>query len=78
MPIRKTELKATAGVKLVQVETVTAAGKVTETHYRLYTLRPNQPRVIADPQEAEDAFDIEVMASLADGTVQKLIQRGTS
>jgi hypothetical protein len=73
MPIRKTELKATAGVKLVQVETVTAAGKVTETHYRLSTLRPNQPRVIADPQEAEDAFDLEVMASLTDPVVQRLI-----
>lgn len=74
MPIRKTELKATAGVKLVQVEIVTASGKVTETHYRLSTLRPNQPRVIADAQEAEDAFDLEVVASLMDPVVQRLTQ----
>lgn len=76
MPIRKTKLKTTAGVKLVQVEIVTASGEVTETHYRLSTLRPTQPRVIPDAQEAEDAFDIEVMASLADSAVQKLVQQG--
>lgn len=72
MPIRKTELKATAGVKLVQVDEVGTTGKVLATHYRLTTLRPNQPRVLADVQEAEDAFDLEVVASLMDPTVQRL------
>lgn len=72
MPIRKTELKAAAGVKLVQVESITASGKVTDTHYRLSTLRPNQPQVLADLKEAEDAFDLEVLASLADPVVARL------
>lgn len=76
MSIRKTELKAIAGVELVLVEALGPTGKVTATHYRLSTLRQDQPRVIADHREAEDAFDIEVMASLADPTVQTLIQRG--
>lgn len=74
MAFRKTELRSTSGVKLVQVDEVSPDGKrVRATHYRLSTLRPNQPRVIADPEAADEAFDLEVIASLADPTVQRLI-----
>ncbi|HWW10968.1 MAG TPA: hypothetical protein VN018_00525 [Brevundimonas sp.] len=74
MPIRKTPLRETAGVKLVQVDEVSADGaRVRSTHYRLSTLRPAQPRLIADPDGAETAFDLEVIASLADPTVQRIL-----
>lgn len=73
MPIRKVPIRETAGVRLIQVDEVTPSGKVASTHYRLSTLRPNQPRVLADERSAMDAFDLEVIASLADKTVQRLI-----
>lgn len=75
MPIRKTDLKTEAGVKLTLVEEVTPMGTVRSQHYRLTTLRPNQPRVLADLDAAEDAFDLEVVASLLDPVVQQLITR---
>lgn len=75
MPIRKTELKATAGVKLIQVDEVSPDGRrVRTTHYRLTTLRPNQPRVLANEAAAHDAFELEVIASLNDPTVQRLLR----
>lgn len=74
MPIRKTPIREASGVKLVQVDEVSADGKrIRSTHYRLSTLRPNQPRVIADRGIADDAFDLEVISSLADPTVQRLM-----
>lgn len=73
MPIKKTELKETAGVKLTLVEEITPLGTVKSTHYRLTTLRPNQPRVLAHRDAAEDAFDLEVVASLLDPVVQRII-----
>ena len=75
MAIRKTELKAEAGVKLTLVEEVTPLGTVRSCHYRLTTLRPNQPRVLADQAAAEDAYDLEVVASLMDPVVQQMITR---
>ena len=73
MPIKKTDLKAQAGVKLTLVEEVTPMGTVRSQHYRLTTLRPNQPRVLAHREAAEDAFDLEVVASLMDPVVQRMI-----
>lgn len=73
MPIKKTDLKAQAGVKLTLVEEVTPMGTVRSQHYRLTTLRPNQPRVLAHREAAEDAFDLEVVASLLDPVVQRMI-----
>lgn len=76
MPMRKTPLREVQGVKLIQIEEVSADGtRVRSTHYRLTTLRPNQPRLLADEREAMDAFDLEVIASSADPTVQKLLDR---
>ena len=73
MPIKKTDLKMEAGVKLTLVEEVTPLGTVRSQHYRLTTLRPNQPRVLAQREAAEDAFDLEVVASLLDPVVQRMI-----
>ena len=75
MPIKKTDLKAEAGVKLTLVEEITPQGVVRSQHYRLTTLRPTQPRVLAIQAAAEDAFDLEVVASLMDPVVQRLIER---
>lgn len=75
MPMRKTPLREVQGVKLIQVEDVSADGtRVRSTHYRLTTLRPDQPRLLADEREALDAFDLEVIASSADPVVQKLLE----
>lgn len=77
MPIKRTPLREASGVKLIQVDDVAPnGGRVKATHYRLSTLRPNQPRVLADRETADEAFDLEVIASLADPTVQKLIGSG--
>ena len=54
MLIKKTDLKTAAGVKLTLVEEVTPLGAVTSTHYRLTTLRTNQPRVLAQRDAAVD------------------------
>ena len=75
MPIRKTDLKTEAGVKLTLVEEVTPLGTVRSQHYRLTTLRKNQPRVLAHRDLADDAFDLEVIASLLDPVVQQMITR---
>ena len=73
MAIKKTDLKTEAGVKLTLVEEVTPMGTVRSQHYRLTTLRPNQPRVLAQREAAEEAFDLEVVASLLDPVVQRMI-----
>lgn len=74
--IRRTLMKADAGVKLLQVETVSPRSVVTDTHYRLSTLRMNQPRMLADQQLALAAFDAEVAASKNDPTAMRLAAAG--
>lgn len=74
MPYRKTPLRETSGVKLVQVNEGSAAGpRIRATHYKLSTLRPHPPRLIADEQEALTAFDLDVIASLADPVVVRAL-----
>ena len=65
MAVRKTVLKSDTGVCLQRVDEVRGE-KVRATHYRLTTLRPAQPRVIADVSLAEAAFVREVAASKLD------------
>lgn len=77
MPMRRTPLRETQGVKLTQVDEVSADGtRVRSTHYRLTSLRPNPPKVLVDERDALDAFDLEVIASSADPVVQQMIDRG--
>lgn len=77
MPVRRSlVLGPKAGVRLDRVDQVGADGRVMSTEYRLTTLRPAQPRLIADPHLAEEAFDLEVLASLSDPVVSKLVEQG--
>ena len=77
MPTRKTPLREASGVKLTQVDDVSTDGtKVRSTHYRLTTLRPNPVRLIADQTAAQEAFDLEVIASVSDPVVQGYLSRG--
>ena len=68
-------LREEEGVKLFEVGEPKSYGRANGCHYRISTMRQNQPRVLADLTEAEDAFDLEVIASLLDPIVQKLIVR---
>lgn len=71
MPVRKTELKTEAGFRLTLVQDVTPRGTVRAKHYRLTSLRPSEPSILARLERAEDAFDLEVIASLMDPVVQR-------
>ena len=72
MPTRRTLIKASTGVRLERVETLSARGRVQRAYFTLRTLRPNPPRIIAEEAAALDAFDLEVIASLSDPVVSKL------
>jgi len=76
MAVRKTLLNSDAGVKLTRIETVTDRGRVDAIHYRLSTLRPSQPRLLADEALAQSAFNVEVAASRRDPTAMRLAQAG--
>lgn len=65
MAIKKTVLKRDTGVCLTLVEE-TIGNRPGPKHYRLTTLRPAQPRVIADKAMAQAAFNAEVAASKLD------------
>jgi hypothetical protein len=68
-------LREEAGVKLFEVGEPKSYGRANGCHYRISTMRQNQPRVLADLTEAEDAFDLEVIASLLDPVVQQMMSR---
>jgi len=67
-------LRSRSGVRLELREQRDARGELVGRFYRLVTLRPARPRTFADRLAAEDAFDLEVIASLCDTTVQRRIQ----
>ena len=67
-------LREEAGVKLFEVDEPKSYGRANGSHYRISTMRQNQPRVLADLAEAEDAFDLEVISSLLDPVVQKMMR----
>ncbi|MGV9010703.1 hypothetical protein [Brevundimonas sp.] len=68
-------LREEAGVKLFEVGEPKSYGRANGSYYRISTMRQNQPRVLADLDEAEDAFDLEVIASLMDPVVQHMRSR---
>lgn len=47
-----------------------------QSSWRLSTMRQNQPRSFADETEAEDAYDMEVIASLDDPIIIDMQRRG--
>lgn len=61
-----------AGVRLFEVEEPKSFGRANGFPYRIATVRTGQPRVLADRPEAENASELEVMASLVDPVVQKV------
>lgn len=75
MPTRKTLIKSEAGVRLERIEQLSERGRVQQQHFRLCTLRPNPPRLLADENAALDAFDLEVIASLSDPVAAKAAER---
>ena len=68
-------LREEAGVKRLEVGEPKSFGRASGSHYRISTLRRNQPGVLADLTEAQDAFDLDVIASLMDPIVQQMIRR---
>jgi hypothetical protein len=68
-------LREEAGVKLFEVGEPKSFGQANGSHYRISTMRLNQPRVSADLAEAEDAFHLEVVSSLLDPVVQKIMSQ---
>ena len=76
MPTKKTLLKSESGVRLELVEQLNRNQAVERREYRLRTLRLGPPRLFADEREAEDAFDLELIASLNDPVVQQMARRG--
>lgn len=76
MGTRKTLIKSQAGVKLQRIEHLADQQKVVQSSWQLSTMRSNQPRSFADEAEADDAFDIEVIASLTDPIIVDMQRRG--
>ena len=72
MVVRKTLVKSEAGVRLERIERLSAQGRVLQETFRLSTLRPAPPRLLACAEAAENAFDVEVIASLCDPVVSRL------
>lgn len=75
MATRKTLIKSHAGVRLQRVEHL-ARQQVIQSSWRLSTMRQKQPRTFANEIEAENAFDMEVIASLTDPTIIAMQRRG--
>lgn len=74
MPYRKTPLRETSGGQLVPVDEVSTDGtRIRATHDKLSTLRPHQPLLVTDQQEALTAFDLAVTASLADPIMARVL-----
>lgn len=75
MATRKTLVKSHAGVRLQHVEHL-ARQQIIQSSWRLSTLRQKRPRTFADEIEAENAFDMEGIASLTDPTIINMQRRG--
>lgn len=75
MATRKTLIRTEAGVRLERIETLAARQTATSTMYCLRTLRPIQPRMMADQDEAEAAFAREVTASMKDPVIRAMASR---
>lgn len=75
MATRKTLIRSRAGVRLQRIEHL-ARQQVAQSSWRLSALRQNQPRSFADQTEAEDVFDMEVIASLTDPIIMDMQRRG--
>lgn len=75
MSTRRTLIRAQTGVRLVRIEQLDARQRLVQRHFRLSTLRPQKPRIYSDYDEALDAFDLEVIATLADPVISMAADR---
>lgn len=75
MATRKTLIRSRAGVRFQRIEHLVRQ-QVVQSSWRLSTLRQTPPRAFADEMEAEDAFDMEVIASLTDPIIMDIQRRG--
>lgn len=73
MATRKILVHSESGVRLERIETRSQRG-ATSTMYCVRTLRPNQPRMLADRAEAELAFAREVTASRLDPVIKAMLR----
>ena len=71
MATRKILIHSESGVRLERIETPGQRG-ATSTMYCIRTMRPNQPRMLADRDEAELAFAREVVASKRDPVIKAM------
>lgn len=76
MPTRKTLIRSEAGVRLQRIERLGAQQKVLQQRFSLSTLRRHSALIFADEAQAEDAFDLEVIAALTDPVVMDMQRRG--
>ncbi|WP_292045725.1 MULTISPECIES: hypothetical protein [unclassified Brevundimonas] len=75
MATRKTLIRSRAGVRLQRIEQF-ARHQVVQASWRVSTLRQSPARLFADAVEAEDAFDMEVIAALTDPVILDMQRRG--
>lgn len=76
MATRKILMRSQAGVRLQRIERLSAQQHVLQARFALSTLRRHGARVFRDQMEAEDAFDLEVIAALSDPIVYDMQRRG--
>lgn len=72
---KKTLIKSQAGVRLERIEELTK-GQKARSRFMVSTYRPPQPRQFGDLAAAEEAFELEVIASLMDPVVLEMQRRG--
>ena len=75
MPMRKTLIRSEAGVRLQRIERLSAQ-QVTHQQFSLSSLRRHGARLFSDRDQAEDAFDLEVITALCDPVVADMQRRG--
>ena len=78
MTVRMTPLRETAGVLLTRCDEVSVLDRVVTSYFRISTLRPNQPSVLAREEDAHKVFELEVIASLSDPVALKTSIAGRS
>ena len=74
---RKTLIRSQAGVNLKSIKHLDGKNqKVVQSSWRLSTFRAGQPQSLAGKAPGEDAFDVELIASLSDFIILKTQRHG--
>lgn len=75
MPTRKTLIRSEAGVRLQRIERL-GARQAAALQFSVSTLRRHGARLFDSRDQAEDAYDLEVIAALSDPVVIDMQRRG--